>query len=123
MGEKIADSIVIFIISMLIISFMTFLSFITAFAHDEGTINETIGIIGYYSFYVFRFPSHNIIWLKPELIGKLFMPGLFINIIFYSTALTIIINRIIKKKNKAEGKELKKKHKEEKKALKKIRDF
>jgi hypothetical protein len=74
-----------------VIGILTGLSWLTAFAYDEGTTYESIGIIGYYSFHIFRFPSHNIIWLKPELIGKWFFPGLLINVVFYASLITTVL--------------------------------
>lgn len=89
---------VVFLISFLIIGTLTFFSFLTAFAYDEGTINKTIGMIGYYSFYIFRFQTHNIIWMKPQWIDALFFPGLICNVFLYSIVVTFIIS-VLKKKS------------------------
>jgi hypothetical protein len=92
-----ASVVLIFIVSTLVIGFLTALSLLLAFANDEQG-PSTLGLIGHYSFYVFRFPTHNLIWLEPELISSLFIPGLFVNVFLYSTLMTYIIVRFKKRK-------------------------
>jgi hypothetical protein len=91
--DKQAFNTLIFIISFIFIGILTTLSWILAFGNDEGG-PSTIGLIGYYSFHVFRFPTHNLIWLKPELISKLFAPGLLINVLLYSALTTFFVSKL-----------------------------
>jgi hypothetical protein len=82
--------ILIFILSVFVIGSLTGLSWFLAFANDEqgAGLPETIG---YCAFLVFRFPTHNLIWLRPDLISSLFFPGLMVNVILYSVLTTFIV--------------------------------
>jgi hypothetical protein len=86
----------IFILSSFILAILAGVSFIVAWAHDEGTINEGIGYIGYYSFCVFRFPTHNLLWYFMPYSSRVdfFFLGLFINVLLYVTLTTFIVSRI-----------------------------
>lgn len=87
-----ASVILTFIVSAFVIGLLTALSFLLAWSNDEQGPN-TLGLIGHYSFYVFRFPTHNLIWLRPEWIGPLFFPGLFVNVVLYSTLITYAVTQ------------------------------
>jgi hypothetical protein len=86
-------NIVIFIFSVFIISILTGISWFLAFANDEQG-PSLVGAIGHYMFLVFRFPTHNIIWLRPELINSWFVPGLAINVFLYSMLTTVIVAKL-----------------------------
>ena len=100
-NEKFTTNIAIFIVSFVVIGIITSLSLLTAYAYDEGTLDNVFGRVGYYSFYVLRSPAHNLIWLKPELIDRWFLPGLFFNICIYSFLTTLVLSMI---RNRKEGK-------------------
>jgi len=91
----------VFFVSLTIIGLLTGISILLAFGYDEGTLDNTLGLLGHYSFLLFRFPTHNLIWLKPELISELFVPGLVVNIFIYSTLATYIITRYGTRKGSA----------------------
>lgn len=97
-----AFNVLIFFFSLLIIGLLTTLSWILAFANDEQG-PSLIGSIGHYMLLLFRFPTHNIIWLRPELISTWFVPGLAINVFLYSALTTVIMAKIRAKKEKAEN--------------------
>jgi hypothetical protein len=82
-----------FIISSFIIGLLTALSLVLAWANEEQGPN-TIRLIGHYCFYIFRFPTHNLVWQRPELIDKLFFPGLLVNVFLYASLTTFVIARI-----------------------------
>jgi hypothetical protein len=88
--DRRAINILIFIFSLFVIGILTALSWLLAFANDEGG-PSLIGKIGHYAFLIFRFPTHNLIWLKPELISKWFVPGLIVNVFIYSALTTFIV--------------------------------
>lgn len=88
----------LFILSCFIVGILTFSSFILAWAYDEGTIYEPVGIVGHYLFLVLRLPTHNLIWQRPALIEKLFFPGLLVNIVIYSLAITFAVSKIYNKR-------------------------
>lgn len=89
---KISDratwTVLIYLVSLCVIAPLTFLSWLIAFGHDEGTMYEPLGIIGYYSFYVFRFPTHNFLTLDND--GDFFF-GLIINVFINSALATFIV--------------------------------
>ena len=93
-----ATNILVFLLSSFIIGILTAISFVGAFAVDEGTASGFIAQVLYHAFLIFRFPMHNLIWLKPELIGAWFVPGLFINIIIYGSLTTFIISKLRNRK-------------------------
>lgn len=84
-------ALVLFVFTGIGFSILTFLSWLTAFAHDEGTVNEVIGTIGYYSFHVFRFPFHNLFWGNRAFVTDHYFLLLFLNVLFYSLLTTISI--------------------------------
>ena len=92
-----AFNILIFIFSLFVIGILTALSWLLAFANDEGG-PSLIGTIGHYSFLIFRFPTHNLIWLRPELISKWFTPGLIINVFLYFLLVTFIAAKVRNRK-------------------------
>lgn len=77
----------------LVISFLTFISLVCFAAIEEGTQGE--GIIGFIAiavsklFYVFRFPTHTF-FIKSFSSGNLFIVGLAINIILWTTIVHLI---------------------------------
>lgn len=79
---------------------LTSVSWLLAFANDEGTVNETIGAIGYYGFNVFRFPTHNLFWDKQEFVMDNYFVLLFVNVLLYSLLTTIGITLWIRKNEK-----------------------
>lgn len=94
-------NIVIFLFSLFVIGLLTGVSWLLAFANDEQG-PSLIGSIGHYMFLLFRFPTHNIIWMNPELIGAWFFPGLAINVVLYSILTTIVVARIRTRREKSE---------------------
>jgi hypothetical protein len=77
------------------IGLLTFLSMFCYWGVEEGTSNEVTYYIGY-SFNVFRFPSHNILWnfMTSDSGGRFivtFFFGLLFNTLFYA----FLIERII----------------------------
>jgi hypothetical protein len=82
----------VFVVLLLGFGILTALSWFLAYGHGEGC-DSTICIAGYYSFYLFRFPTHNIIFLKEGLVKDLFIPGLIVNVFFYSSLITFIVAR------------------------------
>lgn len=94
-------NIVIFFFSLFFIGVLTGISWLLAFANDEQG-PSFIGSIGHYMFLVFRFPTHNMIWLRPELISTWFVPGLAINVLLYSILTTVVVSKIRAKREKGE---------------------
>ena len=84
---------------MFVIGILTGISLLLAFANDEGG-PSLIGTIGYYMFLLFRFPTHNLIWLKSELISTWFFPGLVINIVLYSILTTYVAAKLRSRKTR-----------------------
>lgn len=86
-----------FLIFTSIVGILTFLSFIAAYAKDEGTIGENF-IWNLFAdlFNVFRFPTHNLLWdwMNPAF----YIIGLVLNSMFYGLILERILNLIIKKR-------------------------
>lgn len=92
-----ASTALTFILLVAAIGLLTVVSWLLAFANEEQG-PSTIGLIGTYAYYVFRFPTHNLIWLKPDLISSLAFPGLFVNVLLYSALATYVIVRIKKRR-------------------------
>ena len=85
-----------FIFAWTIVGFLTFLSFIAFAAFDEGTIGTNpIWIVLAKSFYIFRFPFHNIFWplmIKNDFnFSKFFFLGLFLNSLLYA----LLVERLL----------------------------
>ena len=94
--------------SFSIIAVWTLLSFIYAWALDEGTLgNNPFDIFMAESFNVWRFPFHLLLFLLMEIspfFSLLFFPFLILNILFYATVIErvlaiVLFRRIPKKKN------------------------
>lgn len=82
----------ILIPAIVVLIILTFLSFLCAWAEDEGTLGESlIGLIGAKGFHVFRFPTHTILWGIVQDSFLLYVLGLLINPVFYA----FLIERII----------------------------
>lgn len=85
----------VFIISFCIITLWIFLSFTYGFQRDEGTLKP--GVFNDFmanSFYVFRFPTHNLLFLVIDKVPGLFIlffPLLIVNSFLY----TLITERFI----------------------------
>jgi len=73
------------LIAIIAVSVLTGISFLMAFAADEGTG------IDFHLFEIFRFPTHTLFWDYFSSSSSLYRAGLWINIAFYS----IIIERLI----------------------------
>jgi hypothetical protein len=86
-----------FIVLIIVVGVLTFFSFFNAFGKDEGTLGDSI-FLNFMAdtFYVFRFPTHVLFWKYMS--GGTFYLGLFINILFYSAVIEIIISTVIKRK-------------------------
>jgi len=77
----------IFAISIKVFFFLTCSSFVAAFARDEGTLQKDNKIIWNLladSFDIFRQPTHRLFWDLIIENGGLYIPGLLINILFWS---------------------------------------
>ena len=86
----------VFIINLILIGILMIISFIAAWAADEGTLGDgLIGNLFANLFYVLRFPTHNLLWPLMTsgngILFILFFPGLIVNLIFYS----ILIERLL----------------------------
>jgi hypothetical protein len=95
----------IFIISFVVISILTAVSFLAAWARDEGQIDDNNGLVANLladSFYFFRLPTHGLFWdtiVKNS--SKLFLPTLSINVIFWAfltERLVVVLTRLIRKR-------------------------
>jgi hypothetical protein len=78
----------IFLLAFFATSFLTILSWLFAFAKDEGQIDEKDELIQGFiadSFNFFRLPIHGIFepWILSDGIGWYF-PGLMLNVVFWS---------------------------------------
>ena len=97
-----------FIFAWTIVGFLTFLSFIAFAAFDEGTIGTNpIWIVLAKSFYIFRFPFHNIFWplmIKNDFnFSKFFFLGLFLNSLLYALLVERLLYLIKRKKVTTNG--------------------
>lgn len=95
----------IFIISFIVISILTTVSFLAAWARDEGQINDNSGLFGNLladSFYFFRLPTHGLFWdVIVKNSSKLFLPTLAVNVIFWTILterLVVVLTRLIRKR-------------------------
>ncbi len=93
----------IFGIVFIIISVWTLMSFIFAWAQDEGTLGGgSFDVFMADSFNVLRFPWHNILFLLIDIIpflGILYFPLLLVNVLFYTVLLERLITVLILRKN------------------------
>jgi hypothetical protein len=91
-------NLVIFLISVIVIGVLTFVSFLAAFAIDEGNKLNMIWLFFSKLFYVLRFPTHTLFWafLTRHEGPTIYLMGLFINCIFYA----LLIERIFSLFNK-----------------------
>lgn len=78
----------LFFILLLIIGMLTGISFLMAFANDEGMG----GLI--HPFLIFRFPTHTLFWIYFSSTGTRYTLGLFINIFVNSFVLERLITFI-----------------------------
>jgi len=84
-----------FLIFTTLFGILTIISFIMAFAKDEGTIeNNIIWNLFADLFNIFRFPVHNLFWDKMN--GSLYFIGLIINSMFYGLIFERILSLIKK---------------------------
>src|SRR5687767_9394226 len=77
----------IFAISIIVFFILTCSSFVAAFGRDEGTLQKDNKIIWNLladSFDIFRQPTHGLFWDLIIENGALYIPGLLINILFWS---------------------------------------
>ena len=77
----------IFALSIIVCFILTCSSFVAASARDEGTLQKDNKIIWNLladSFDVFRQPTHGLFWDLIIENGGLYIPGLLINILFWS---------------------------------------
>ena len=95
-----------FLIVLVIITSLTVLSFLAAWAKDEGQINEQDGIIKNLladCFYFFRLPTHGLFkqWIFANA-STWFLPTLAFNIIFWTVLIERLVSfgRIVKQKKK-----------------------
>jgi len=93
--HKYPTNTLVFILAFSIITIGTLTSFFYAWAQDEGTLGtDSFNQFIANSFYVFRFPAHNILYLLVEdvpFLGFLYFPMLFANILLQ----TMIVERFI----------------------------
>src|SRR5579862_448613 len=88
-----------FVLVLLSIAFLTFISFLFTFSADEGYPNNFFLFkLLEYSFFIFRFPTHVFFWNYMD--GDWYLYGLLINVIFYSLLieLTIMLIKTLKRK-------------------------
>ena len=97
-SDRATWTVLIYLVSVCVIAPLTFFSWLIAFGHDEGTMYEPLGLIGYCAFYVFRFPTHT--FLTWDHATDFYTPGLIINIFINSALTTIIIVGIMSWKGK-----------------------
>ena len=87
-------NITIFLISTIIVGLLLIPSFLAAFGVDEGTLRPDDTFWNFFArlFYVFRFPTHTLLWPIITKGGALtFFGGLFFNCLFYG----LVIERIV----------------------------
>jgi hypothetical protein len=77
-------------IFLIVIGGLTFFSFLTAFAKDEGTLGNNF-FLNFMAdaFYVFRFPMHVLFWKYMN--GDIFFWGLFFNVMIYAFFIEFVI--------------------------------
>jgi hypothetical protein len=98
-SDKFTWTILAYIASLFVVGPLTFLSWLVAFAHSEGTIAESVGILGSYAFLIFRFPVHNLLdWLSIE--DDYFFSGLILNIFINSALVTWVVITVMTRKGK-----------------------
>lgn len=83
---------------VIVLCVLCFTSFITAFGHDEGTIDPIIGEIGTIIFMIFRFPFFYIEEMLGEhtLTGPWFFMALFANTIIICFVVCIMTKGLSK---------------------------
>ena len=83
-----------------LLGLLTFISFLCAFAVDEGTAGHNFVVfLAAKLFLVLRFPIHILFWGVIQNTSPLFLGGLFINVLFNAFLLERLIY-LIKKKNR-----------------------
>jgi hypothetical protein len=88
--DKFVWTVLTYVVSLFIIAPLTFISWLLAFAHNEGASVGSAGVVGYYAFYLFRFPTHNLIdWFNVK--GDYFFIGLILNIFINAGLMTWIV--------------------------------
>ena len=81
----------IFIPLVILLLILTILSFLCAWAEDEGTLGDSfIGLLGAKAFNAFRFPTHTMFWAIVQNSFLLYVIGLLINPILYA----LLIERV-----------------------------
>jgi hypothetical protein len=78
---------ILFVITLIVTTTLTFGSFVAAWGRDEGTLNEDklMWALLADSFDFFRLPTHGLFWdTITKTGGGLYLLGLFVNIIFWS---------------------------------------
>ncbi|MDX2359350.1 MAG: hypothetical protein QNK23_00995 [Crocinitomicaceae bacterium] len=90
-------------VAFLIFGSLTVISFLYAFALDEGTLGDNpTDIFIANSFNIWRFPSHTLLWpiidILPFLAPLIFIFGLLFNMAFYSFIVERIFTRVFKRR-------------------------
>ena len=91
-----------FLITFFLLSILCFVSFVIAYAFDEGTLgNDQLGLIGTYVLKIFYFPSifFFIKWLRIETVNKLYIIGLLVDITIWTFVFQLIFYHFRKTKN------------------------
>jgi hypothetical protein len=90
-----------FLIATIIVGLLVIPSFLAAFGEDEGTLRSDDTFWNFFArlFYVFRFPTHTLLWPIITKGGALtFFGGLFINCMFYGLVIERMTSWYIMKK-------------------------
>jgi hypothetical protein len=97
--KHIKINVVLFILLTLFFWVFIFVTLIAAAAEDEGTIgNSPVWILFARLFYIFRFPTHTLLW---EFInGPTFFPALMLNGLFYAFITERIISFLRNKRSR-----------------------
>ena len=90
----------ILLISIIIVLILTAISFVAAGAVDEGTDGGSLWVMVFYRlFYVFRFPTHTLLWNVMGENGNVFLGLLGVNVLIYGFLIERIFSWLRYRKN------------------------
>jgi hypothetical protein len=78
-----------FILAIVIISFLTALSYLSALGNGKGVLPIL--------FYIFRFPTHTLLWDFFSQSSIIYRVGLVINVLFWSLVIERILSILLSK--------------------------
>lgn len=95
--DKFTWSVLTYLVSVITVGTLTFLSWLLASAHDEGNVTS-VSTLGTWVFEMLRFPTHPL--FQGLGVNDYFVDGLVINIFVNSAFVTWIVVTVMAKKGK-----------------------